>query len=356
MATLIFPAVNRPALAYRDEAAQRGEAIVAASSVYDAGMESAFGHLVVLPYVYDSAFHDAFSQLLASRDIDRVYAPVASVHAFLQVYFAREGLPVKLVGASPIAVQVAAYRELLARAAALRPSAAACSSRPADVPSVLEIAAILKHAEDIYGESNDEKLVAIAGIFPEVPKGDVIEIGSLMGRSAFVLQYLARRYDTGAVLSVDPLAPEASFQHDIPGDVQSTMDDQWDYDVLRRAFVVNTLPTAAGRFNYLRATSADGVRIYESTRTVRTPEFGEVHYEGTIAVIHIDGNHDYAHVKEDCDLWLPALRPGGWLVLDDYVWAHGDGPYRVGNALLESRGKEIRRAFLCGKALFVQFT
>jgi len=42
-------------------------------------------------------------------------------------------------------------------------------------------------------------------------------------------------------------------------------------------------------------------------------------------LVFVDGNHDYEHVREDCGLWLPHLAPGGWLILDDYVWFHGDG-------------------------------
>ncbi len=49
------------------------------------------------------------------------------------------------------------------------------------------------------------------------------------------------------------------------------------------------------------------------------------------------------------------LLPGAWLVLDDYIWAHGDGPYLIGNELLREEWKRIECAFVCGKALFVKF-
>ncbi|HEY1975420.1 MAG TPA: class I SAM-dependent methyltransferase [Candidatus Baltobacteraceae bacterium] len=355
MATLVFPALNRLAVEYRDAAARRGETIVAAASVHDPQMERTFGHLFILPYVYDTAFGEALTGLVKSRGIRRIYAPVASVHAFLQSYIASQALPVELVGESPIAAVVTAYRDVLERASRARRFAAACAGESALIAGELEIAAILKHAADIYGESNEEKLAAMIALFAEAPKGDVVEIGSLMGRSAFVLQFLAQRYGIGPVLSVDPLSPSASFQHEIPGDVQRTMDDQWDYDLLRKAFVINMLPTARGQFNYLRMTSEEGFKVYSARREIRTDEFAEVRYAGKIAVIHIDGNHDYRFVKQDCDLWVPAIVPNGWLILDDYVWAHGDGPYRAGNALLERR-TDVRRAFLCGKALFVQFS
>jgi len=65
-------------------------------------------------------------------------------------------------------------------------------------------------------------------------------------------------------------------------------------------------------------------------------------------------NHDYGSVKKDCELWLDRMLPGSWLILDDYIWAHGDGPYRAGNELLLDQPERIGCAFVCGKALFRQ--
>jgi hypothetical protein len=82
---------------------------------------------------------------------------------------------------------------------------------------------------------------------------------------------------------------------------------------------------------------------------------GRCPYCRRIAILHIDANHDYDAVRNDCDLWLRRLLPGAWLILDDYVWSHGDGPLRVGNELIEEYAERIERAFVCGKALFMKF-
>ena len=49
------------------------------------------------------------------------------------------------------------------------------------------------------------------------------------------------------------------------------------------------------------------------------------------------------------------VRAGGWLILDDYFWLHGNGPQRVGDAILTERAADISRAFVCGRALFLKF-
>lgn len=354
MPTLIFPALTQAALDYLDAARNRGEAVVAASSVFDAQSEAAFGNLTVLPYVYDSAFREAFLELVGTTGVTRIYSPVASVHAFLGDFIKQERLKVELIGNSPIQQQVEIYRRLRNKAESARPFVQACAAVP-NTLSRLNIEAVLRYAASVYGESNEDKLAAMIGIFASAPKGDVVEIGSLMGKSASVMQYLARYYDVGNVLSIDPLSPETSIQREFPSAVQHAMDSQWDYEILREAFVVNLLPLAYGRFNYLRMGSERGYDVYQTRKTIDSEEFGEVSYTGAIAVIHIDGNHDFEHVHQDCELWLQSLAPGAWLILDDYIWAHGDGPYRVGNTLLDVRRDDIERAFVCGKALFVKF-
>jgi hypothetical protein len=354
-ATLIFPALNHAAQDYFNLARLRGERVVAAASEYEDAIASVFGELILLPYVYDAAFAQQFLELIGSRSIHQVYAPVASVYTFLETFIDDQKLPIRLIGASPIRQQVEAYRNLRGKAEDAQAFVEQCAGTPSSTLSLFDIAAIMRQASNIYGESNDQKIAAMMAIFASAPKGDVVEIGSLMGRSAFVLQYLARHYDVGPVLSVDPLSAETAVQADSPEVVRSSMVNQWDYDVLREAFVVNLLPTAAGRFNYLRMESEHGFEVYRARRTIATPHFGEVAYRGNIAVIHIDGNHDFRQVKKDCELWLTLLVPGAWLILDDYLWSHGDGPYRVGNTLLDERKDDIDRSFVCGKALFVKF-
>nr|USU34236.1 class I SAM-dependent methyltransferase [Methylobacterium sp. OTU13CASTA1] len=36
-------------------------------------------------------------------------------------------------------------------------------------------------------------------------------------------------------------------------------------------------------------------------------------------MIHIDAGHDYRAVMSDLEAWWPLVRPGGWVIGDDYV-------------------------------------
>jgi hypothetical protein len=195
-------------------------------------------------------------------------------------------------------------------------------------------------------------------IFADAPAGDVVEIGVLAGRSACVLALMAQSYGTGAVLAIDLWSSAEAVQRDSARNFQR-MVEAWlpilPLENLFESFVVSLLPIAApGRFNYLKQSSTAAHESWQQTGHVETREFGSTGYRREISVLHIDANHDYERVREDCAVWLPHLLPGGWLILDDYVWIHGDGPRRVGDALLLERKCDIRRAFVCGKALFVK--
>jgi hypothetical protein len=408
--TLVFPASTPDGWTYIAEARLRGEQVIPAASVAVGEVTRRFGELVHLPYIHDDEFEQRFVALLRERKISRILSPVAVVHRYLEQLLNSKPLDgVTLIGESPIKRQVRLVDEWLERGWQILPFVADCAGGKAHADA-LSVAALMRQATAIYGESDSDKLAAMIGIFADVPKGDVVEIGSLMGRTAFMLLALARRHGVGPVLVMDPWNQENSLQHDSPKSLQA-MDDDWgDHSQLASGFLLNLIPFAGARpqgnagppqvslstsrlagrldssgtqesagtlacpdsspmgggpgaartwghssdsdFNYLRMPAHRGHEIYRSGVAVKSKEFGSTGYTGKIAVLHIDGNHDHAEVRRDCALWLPHLSRGGWLILDDYVWAHGDGPKRTGDELLKN-SPTWDRAFVAGKALFL---
>lgn len=79
---------------------------------------------------------------------------------------------------------------------------------------------------------------------------------------------------------------------------------------------------------------------------------GSTPVRGKIALLHIDGNHKYEAVRNDLENGCPLVQEGSWVLLDDYVWAFGDGPQRAGDELLAQRG--VKTAFVAANTLFVQ--
>jgi hypothetical protein len=105
---------------------------------------------------------------------------------------------------------------------------------------------------------------------------------------------------------------------------------------------------------YLRATLSDAAITYGPALVTDDPALGSTSFGGRIAILHIDGNHDEEFVAEDLCLGEPEMVPGGWIVLDDYCWAFGDGPRHVGDRFLAERGDQIAASLVAGGALFIR--
>lgn len=314
MKTLIFPFGNKESLAYARNADERGEEWLR------------FSPNTELPTIHDQLFSKVFMEVVRKEVVTHLFCPVASVHKFMETF--PHGLV--LLGESPIQRAMREHRELMRRAATLHPSAPGLS--------MIELAGVLKAAGNIYGESNDEKIAAMLGVFADASDGEVIEIGCLAGRTAFVLRWIARRQHR-FLLTVDPWSSIAGIQHDSPP-LLTAMTDEWDWSAVAEMFAVNLV--SVGQPVHLRRSSSEAYAVY----VAEDPD-------GRVAVLHIDGNHDYAVVKQDITMWRSHIVEGGWLILDDYRWSHGDGPYRAGNELLAEN--QHSRVFEKGGALFVKF-
>lgn len=49
----------------------------------------------------------------------------------------------------------------------------------------------------------------------------------------------------------------------------------------------------------------------------------------SVDLLYIDGDHDAAHAKGDLERYLPYLRPGGYLLIDDFPPQKGIGEGRI---------------------------
>jgi Methyltransferase domain len=356
-ATLIFPCCVPAGDRYAEDARQRNERVVAASSLRHDPTAEHFDTWFYLPSVHDMDFAWRLDQAVTEHRIARIYCPVAVAYVVLRQMAVSGRLKVPLIGEMPVDKMLRDHRALMASALCHHAFIQDVSEARSSL-TPLEVAAVLRQSLGIYGESNESKIAATMAIFADVPQGDVVEIGALAGRSASVLALMARRHRTGAVLVVDSWSASELIQQDSPPAIRDDLTHSWgDVRVPFESFIVSLLPIASrNEFNYLSMPSKQAHSIWADQLQAESEYFGRVRYRGAISVLHIDANHDYSHVREDCSLWLPHLLPGGWLILDDYFWLHGSGPRKVGDELLASRAQDVQRAFVCGKALFLKLS
>lgn len=349
---LIFPAGHPGAEAGRLQALAEGRRVVGASSLNFDPARDNYETWAWLPYVSDPTFADRLASLIREHQIGAIHAPHYVVWQHLQRELETIAQGVRLLGGSDLLDNETRYRDLQARLAAVDRSPFYAPALPskADLSDIVR-AAFFRVVDTISGMSSEEKLLALVDVARCAPAGDIVELGTWWGKSAAMFVLLARHYDIGPVLCVDPWNSDDLTQGDAILDAASASADM---DEAFRIFQINLAPLANGRLNYIRAPSAGGAAKYRPGLEIDSETFGAVRYGGRIAVLHIDGNHTFEHADEDMRLWTPHVVPGGWIIFDDYFWLFGDGPKRVGDAFLEREADRIQFSFVAGKALFVQ--
>jgi len=354
---LIFPTGMPRALAFLAKCLADGTQVIGASSVTNDPTRLQYPVWEPLPYITDPDFESRLKQVIAAHSIEGIFTAHPVVWNYLNKSLAQVSPGTILVNASPTVTELEAHRAAVMRANETLNHGLELSDslRPKVNLSLHEISALFRHTEDIPGMCDHEKVRALYEVFRHCPEGDVVEIGSWWGKSAFVLLWLAKRFGVGSLLCVDPWSDEHLVQHD-EGALVDTLSSQLSAAEAFEVFQVNLLPYASNNANYLRMPSTDAQTVYSQKREIASLTFGTTNYAGRIAFLHIDGNHTYENVSADLQAWLGHVVSGGWIVLDDYTWPFGDGPKRVGDEFLQSHRYCISTSFVMGGALFVQLS
>ncbi|HEX5712323.1 MAG TPA: class I SAM-dependent methyltransferase [Solirubrobacterales bacterium] len=136
----------------------------------------------------------------------------------------------------------------------------------------------------------------------------VVEIGVYRGRLFLPLGRLMARLGRGEMVGIDPYSAEAAVQRDVELEAidlvqwPSTIDWEGMYRDVRDAVE--------------RWEMGERARLIRKRGEDAAGEFADA----PIDLLHVDGNHDREAVSRDVELYLPHLRDGGLLVMDDIAW------------------------------------
>ncbi len=354
---LIFPAGMPRSLEFLGQCLREQLEVIGASSLGHDPARKHYPRWLALPYVADESFDAALQNAVRDFNIGGIYTPNHVVWGYLHRELSRIAPDVELINPSPTNTELESYRAAKQLASTLLNHPlplplAAVQSAKANLSEV-QIAALFRHAETIPGMCDHEKIRALYEICRHCGEGDVVEIGSWWGKSAFVLLGLARSYGIGRVLCVDPWSDSDLVQNDAKGLVD-IVSAHISANEAFQVFLMNLLPYSAGDLNYVRAPSTDGAAIYRQNSCIESADFGTTQYSGQIALLHIDGNHSYENAKADVEAWVGNVISGGWIVMDDYRWPYGDGPRRAADEYLETHASDVSCAFFMGGALFIR--
>lgn len=350
MTILVLPSALEAAGRFAGEARRWGRRVVGASGVDPDPNAALFDAWAPLPFLGAPDFFDALAALAAREGVTQVFTPHAPTFHVLERELPARLPGLELIGPGPFRRQMDQVTNALADAQEALSAVREFAGEPVALPPAF-LAGLLAQAETIHGECSRQKMLAICAAAHSAPKGDIVEIGALYGKSSYVLNRVGAHFDIGATVCIDPWNLGLSVQTDAPVHIQEASGG-WDWEVVYQGFLVAMLGCAAPPFNYFRMTAADARRAYD-TGLARTPEFGDTPLAGRVAILHLDGNHDERAVAEDFALWGPLVIPGGWIIFDDYNWPHGDGPRNVADRAIADYGAQVARRFVAGGAMFV---
>jgi hypothetical protein len=270
-------------------------------------------------------------------DIDAIWTAHAATYTFFSHHESAMLCP--MIGPGPIATRTAqidaAWRDIGAKMDRVRIYAEKSVPYSEDF-----LASLLHRFHNTPGESQEEKAIAFCGVLADSPAGNIVEIGCLLGKSAVVLKTLQSFWNPSvSMICIDPFNIEKAVQHDSSAEIQA-LTKSWDGETLYRGFMLNM--GCIHGWALIRETSDDAFPLYE------------VGLWKKIALLHIDGNHDYEQVMRDWMKWGKYVVSGGWIVFDDYEWVHGNGPKRAADFASLHYGAKVRRQFVAGGALFIQ--
>jgi hypothetical protein len=359
MKVLIFPCDTIEALVKAKEFKLIGIETIGANSKVAEYVSSniEFEKIYNLPHVTKNNFKQSFLELVKNNKISHVWSSVASINIEIPKLFLGLNLQVKMLSAQPAALHQSMFNlvstEFAAKNVYLTHLEQSLNIKQKSNDDLTKH--ILNTALTVPGESHFDKLLTITKIYETIPScTDIVEIGTLWGRTAKLFSCLNKVFKKGNLLCIDPWTNgELVVQntHKILDDQSFNIDGNGHFSI----FLSHLVSDNQNVMNYIRNFSSNALDKYLTKNgEIVTKEFGLTNYQKRIGLLHIDGNHKYENVKEDIEHYASLVVAGGWIIFDDYNWVYGDGVTIAADEYLNMNTDKIDIAFFCGGALFVR--
>ncbi len=271
---LCLPGGMPRSLEYISSVDQKTVEIVGASSEKFDPSRGYYDEWCYLPHISDAMFSQDFISLIKKQKIELIFTPHQVVWNFINELIQTHNLEISLVNQQPILTELAPYQQCLQAGYDLANSTMeiATVSSAKEKLSAIQYASLIKHARSIPGETDEHKIAALCEILCFCPPGDVVEIGVLWGKSAFVLAFLAKHYQLGSVLCIDPWSkdflPQASEL------LMKYSSNTHDISEALAIYQMNLIPYNSGDINYLQLPSANAYEQYCTNHSVNSEVFG----------------------------------------------------------------------------------
>ncbi len=161
---------------------------------------------------------------------------------------------------------------------------------------------------DFGGSCPLQKAYVMAWLIRRFKLQSTVDIGVYRGRSLFPQALAHKNYTKGVVYAVDPWSSVEAREQDNPELFEQI--EQW-ADTTDFDGIYSDVKKMAEEFGphcvIVRQPSREAVEYFKERNI-------------SFDMVHVDGNHDRDKALSDVELYLPLLKPGGFVVMDDISW------------------------------------
>lgn len=180
-----------------------------------------------------------------------------------------------------------------------------CSLLHADSEELLK-KRVVDALPNFYGWCTKEKALSFIDLVLEVKPQVCVEIGVFGGRSLFPVASALKFLGSGVVIGIDPWSKDEIIPYFDPVNDQAHV-IWWSKINLDQIY-----------YSYLNMLSLHQLEDY--VITLRTTSELASYAIGQVDILYIDGNHNEAISNQDVQLYLPKVRSGGYIWLNDSLW------------------------------------
>ena len=210
MTIFVFPSCLEAAVRFADEARHWRQRVIGASSLDVDPYASHYDAWEKLPFIGEESFFDVLSALVERQNVDFIFTPHAAIFNFLEARLPSRLPHVSILGEGPYKTEVKQMEKALEQAKRDQAVIGGFGIGAAPLP-IQCVAGVLLQMERFYGQCSREKALALCAVMPSAAKGDVVEIGSMFGKSTYVFNRLASYCRVGGTLAIDPWNLEISI-------------------------------------------------------------------------------------------------------------------------------------------------
>lgn len=181
----------------------------------------------------------------------------------------------------------------------------------------------INHIVQLHGWCPLEKAQFLANLVVDYNVQTVVEVGIFAGRSLIAMAMACQSKGSGVCWGIDPWVSTAAIEG-----TNDPANDKWwqqcDLEQIYRWFIEAVL-----RFGLTKE-----CRWFR----MRSDEVASLFADGSVDLVHIDGNHSEEMSTKDVELWFPKLKPrSSFVCIDDINWKSNQKAY----SMLKERGKLV---------------